>query len=230
MPSMPSMPSRYEPLFHLVLAWVFSSGWWQSFCSVLGWRSVSFLLTVCTCDCFTSSLPLYLAASLLCLNVQSVFSRLTGSSSASETYGNSCLAHTQDFDVKEVEVLPSLLFTLTFVVFMSEHLSLIWSDWLSLVAHLKLSWYVCLSHGARLRNYYCPVEHQMMEYCFMFYAVMGFYIPFKVWRDGLAAAHWGTRNLALVAGWLAILCNILSSPALVPLIHKLGAGRLMYIY
>lgn len=29
---------------------------------------------------------------------------LTGSSSASETYGNSCLAHTQDFDVKEVEL------------------------------------------------------------------------------------------------------------------------------
>lgn len=29
---------------------------------------------------------------------------LTGSSSASETYGNSCLAHTGDFDVKEVEL------------------------------------------------------------------------------------------------------------------------------
>ncbi|KAL3527742.1 hypothetical protein ACH5RR_012398 [Cinchona calisaya] len=29
---------------------------------------------------------------------------LTGSSSGSETYGNSCLAHTQEFDVKEVEL------------------------------------------------------------------------------------------------------------------------------
>ncbi|PKI66239.1 hypothetical protein CRG98_013407, partial [Punica granatum] len=29
---------------------------------------------------------------------------LTGSSSRSETYGNPCLAHSQDFEVKEVEL------------------------------------------------------------------------------------------------------------------------------
>lgn len=36
------------------------------------------------------------------------FSRLTGSSATSETYGNSCLAHTEDFEVKEVEVVSQL--------------------------------------------------------------------------------------------------------------------------
>ncbi|KAK4356681.1 hypothetical protein RND71_025652 [Anisodus tanguticus] len=33
---------------------------------------------------------------------------LTGSSATSETYGNSCLAHTEDFEVKEVEVVLQL--------------------------------------------------------------------------------------------------------------------------
>lgn len=33
-----------------------------------------------------------------------IYIRLNGSSSVSETYGNPCLAHSQDFEVKEVEV------------------------------------------------------------------------------------------------------------------------------
>lgn len=38
-------------------------------------------------------------------SLQFLFTRLSGSSSASETYGNPCLAHTEDFEVKEIEVL-----------------------------------------------------------------------------------------------------------------------------
>lgn len=35
--------------------------------------------------------------------------RLNGSSSVSETYGNPCLAYSEDFEVKEVEVCRKLL-------------------------------------------------------------------------------------------------------------------------
>nr|KAJ0206664.1 hypothetical protein LSAT_V11C500283360 [Lactuca sativa] len=41
--------------------------------------------------------------------------RLNGSSLASETYGNSCLSHTQEFEVKEIEVLSLTYFCKNYI-------------------------------------------------------------------------------------------------------------------
>lgn len=80
-----------------MLDWVFSDGGRQPFCTLLRWRSVRFLHLQLTCSFnYITNMSWF----KLCF----CFARLTGSSSASETYGNSHLAHTEDFDVKEVEV------------------------------------------------------------------------------------------------------------------------------
>lgn len=48
-------------------------------------------------------------AYLIYILIELIF-RLSGSSAVSETYGNPCLAQSEDFQVKEVEVTPNSLF------------------------------------------------------------------------------------------------------------------------
>ena len=42
-------------------------------------------------------------------DISKFYTRLNGSSSFSETYGNPCLAFSEDFEVKEIEVSNALL-------------------------------------------------------------------------------------------------------------------------
>ena len=65
--------------------------------------------------------------------------RLNGSSSVSETYGNPCLAHSEDFEVKEVEVrMEPLPFSFSLSHTHAAH-NLLWFTQLHIVKCL-LSW------------------------------------------------------------------------------------------
>lgn len=92
---------RCKSLFHSLRYWFLGFGWRQSLCTLSWWRPVSldylflFLLFHCAhCLEINTSYNRLL----------NCFYRLTGSSSTSDTFNNPCLAHSEDFEVKEVEV------------------------------------------------------------------------------------------------------------------------------
>lgn len=116
---------RSKPLFHTLQCWLLSNWWRRSFCTLFGWWSVRTLLSLCY-------IYMYSKFRFFCFLITpfkfvTCTWRLNGSSSVSETYGNPCLANSQDFEVKEVEVdtkflpLPFLATPLTALFCLSSY-------------------------------------------------------------------------------------------------------------
>lgn len=69
---------------------------------MLGWGSVRFfILLLCFCRIVLIACPMILIEFIL-LNV---LKRLNGTSGPCDTFGNLCLAHSPEFDLKNVEVM-----------------------------------------------------------------------------------------------------------------------------
>lgn len=90
-----SLLARCQQILLLVFKWHACTWRWWKFCIMLGWRSVSYSFPFSIYDSEISTILLILGLFL---------KRLTGSSGACETFGNLCLAHDQEFELKNVEV------------------------------------------------------------------------------------------------------------------------------
>jgi hypothetical protein len=112
--------------------------------------------------------------------------RLNGSSSVSETYGNPCLAHTEDFEVKEVEVcmepLPfslSLSHTHTHIHEASHFL-----------------WFISSTVSNSFWDGYKITDRSRI---FSFHiAVVGLCIWFKVWGNTCFKQNWVSWDLSVL--------------------------------
>lgn len=129
---------------------------------------------------WTSVLLLYLCSHYFCL-------RLNGSSSVSETYGNPCLANSEDFEVKEVEVCAKLLISHT----QEESPALSLSG---LHAKTQTFWEMRYSqllpfpHDLIL-NFHIVIIWFLKEIKFLCNAVVGFCVPFQIRRDTCFEPH-----------------------------------------
>jgi len=113
---------------------------------------------------------------------------LNGSSSVSETYGNPCLAHSPEFQVKEVEVRIK-----------PRSLTDTWTSSTFFPLFINLLQLICLP------PYLC-MKHLLKSNCSFLHAVVGLCISFKTWGDTKIEQNRGTWDLSLVNIWLFIRC------------------------
>lgn len=107
-----------------MLQGISSSRWWWTVCSLSRQWAVRFSTTILKILYPLSSYCNKQTISLLKSIDPSGSYRLSGSSAYSETYGNSCLSNSQDFDVKEVEVVNFIRKkTLKILIFFSFNLT-----------------------------------------------------------------------------------------------------------
>lgn len=89
---------RCQPVLLHVFGWFTWTWWWGQFCFMLGWWFVSISIVLL-------SFFHYIVLGDLFVKSSSCLKRLTGTSGPCDTFGNLCLAHSTEFELKNVEVI-----------------------------------------------------------------------------------------------------------------------------